>query len=423
MEVEADSPLRKEGIPAPPLFRAKQTEELGAGAGEGPGVKVEQQSRDGTPLRSIPPSTSSSLSLPPAGQHAPRTPTPSSAFSSRNLHPPTPSRLTEIKAEYTTPRKTSKRLSALSSFSTSPFLPDRNRERADRSETPDSRKRKLGEIAYAIPAVPDRGWTAAKAKEIPPDVKTVGLGAVNDAVRLEEIDMDDIEAKRGKEEVEREVGVGISPRKGKVKWNGRGYVSFQLSMLTSDAQEWGALKRVITFVHRMLTDRDIPLSVRLAQLTSTESASLTLFYTSLYHTLNPSSRTPNKRPQNTSHTSTDPPKPDIDPPKVISALSHIRTAPIRLILTRPASGRMHNAHLWRATVIRWPKLAYTPRALTGRRSAEDEESEEAPEELIVNLSIPSNSARRTGVDPRVVEEKWRSEGPSGEGEGWEDESA
>lgn len=50
----------------------------------------------------------------------------------------------------------------------------------------------------------------------------MGLGAVNDSVRLEEIDMDEWKAQKGKEEVEKEVGVGISPRKGKVKWNGRG---------------------------------------------------------------------------------------------------------------------------------------------------------------------------------------------------------
>ena len=56
--------------------------------------------------------------------------------------------------------------------------------------------------------------------------KTVGLGAINDAVRLQDIDIDEMEARRGREEVEPELGIGVSPRKGKVKWNGRGWVYF-----------------------------------------------------------------------------------------------------------------------------------------------------------------------------------------------------
>lgn len=157
--------------------------------------------------------------------------------------------------------------------------------------------------------------------------------------------------------------------------------------------------------------RDPPLSMRLASLASAESAALTLFYTALYHTLNPSARKPAKRPRPPLHA---PQQTETNPqeetqPQAISALSHIRTAPIRLVLLRPGSARVHNSHLWVAAVLRWPRIA-RPDPLQQKQRHGQDENEESPSTILVNLALPSNSTRATGVDPRKVEERWRAEG-------------
>lgn len=152
--------------------------------------------------------------------------------------------------------------------------------------------------------------------------------------------------------------------------------------------------------------RDIPLSMRLSSLVSTESASLTLFYTSLYHTLNPTSRTPVKKSRIHPHQGH-----EIEPTttsKAITPLSHVRSAPIRLVLMRPVSTRSHQSHLWHATVLRWPRT-------TLMSNTPSDKTEDEPDEIVVNLAVINNNSRPVGTDPRRLEEKWNLEGANRSG--------
>jgi hypothetical protein len=79
------------------------------------------------------------------------------------------------------------------------------------SKPPESnKKRRLGSIEFAIPPLPP-------PKPKPgDDARKITLGAAQSGVNLDDVEVEE------KREVEKEVGIGVSPRKGKVKWTGRG---------------------------------------------------------------------------------------------------------------------------------------------------------------------------------------------------------
>lgn len=109
--------------------------------------------------------------------------------------------------------KTPRKLTTLSSMSTPWSIQSRG---LDRPVTPDSssstRKRKLGDLEVHLPG-------AQPKKEEKEDLgRRVALRYMGEGVRLEGVVPEEI----AKDDGEKEVGIGISPRKGKVKWTGRG---------------------------------------------------------------------------------------------------------------------------------------------------------------------------------------------------------
>lgn len=114
--------------------------------------------------------------------------------------------------------KTPRKLTTLSSITT-PWATSSN-PRHDRPRTPDStssKRRRLGDLEVHLPM-------GQKGKEEKEDLgRRVALRHMGEGVRLEGVgQIEDV----GKDEGEKEVGIGISPRKGKVKWTGRGWVLF-----------------------------------------------------------------------------------------------------------------------------------------------------------------------------------------------------
>jgi hypothetical protein len=110
--------------------------------------------------------------------------------------------------------KTPKKLTSLSSVHTPWTVPARLEPA--RPRTPDSgslasKKRRLGDLEVHLPST--------KGTDEKEDLgRRVALRQMGEGVKLEGVGTADADGK----EDEREVGVGISPRKGKVKWTGRG---------------------------------------------------------------------------------------------------------------------------------------------------------------------------------------------------------
>lgn len=130
---------------------------------------------------------------------------------------------------------------------------------------------------------------------------------------------------------------------------------------------------------------------------TTQSSSLTLFYTSLAHTLNPSSRSSSTYRQ--SDIKTDP---SVSVNVAVTPLEHIRTAPIRLRLLRPLPIREHAACLWLANVRKWPKA---PQRLHIEDPEEDED-EVPPDEILVNFASAAKGASGLGADIKVITGRW-----------------
>jgi hypothetical protein len=161
-------------------------------------------------------------------------------------------------------------------------------------------------------------------------------------------------------------------------------------------------------------NREIPLAIRLNSLLTTQTSSLTLFYTSLQHTLHPSHSYSNRSISNSTS------KPKVDISTGPTPLEHIRTAPLRLLLIRPLTTREHVAQLWLASVRTWPTQP-------ARGYINDVENDPPPEEVIVNFSQAAKGAAAAGgpgSDIKVLSGRWwdkfeRGRMDEGEDEKWE----
>lgn len=108
--------------------------------------------------------------------------------------------------------KTPKRMTALSSVSTPWILPTSPRPDGPSDSSSSSKRRKLGELEVHLPT--------PKVKDEKEDLgRRVALRAMNEGVKWETIP---IEMEEKEDEAEKEIGIGISPRKGRIKWTGKG---------------------------------------------------------------------------------------------------------------------------------------------------------------------------------------------------------
>lgn len=140
--------------------------------------------------------------------------------------------------------------------------------------------------------------------------------------------------------------------------------------------------------------REIPLAIRLNSLLTTQTSSLTLFYTSLQHTLHPS--------HSSRSLSNSTSKAKIEISTGPTPLDHIRTAPLRLLLIRPLTTREHAAQLWLASVRTWPTQ---PK----RGYINGVDNDPPPEEVIVNFSQAAKGAAAAGgpgSDIKVLTGRW-----------------
>lgn len=126
----------------------------------------------------------------------------------------------EVKTELDTvaraaaiPSKTPRKLTELSSVTTPWTSRDRQ---ADAGGT--EKRRRLSDLNVQVPSPKIKAEAGEDLR------RRVGLQTVGDGVRLDEITVDDVDEKEST--AEKEVGWGISPRKGRIKWTGKGYVSF-----------------------------------------------------------------------------------------------------------------------------------------------------------------------------------------------------
>jgi hypothetical protein len=140
----------------------------------------------------------------------------SSAIKLSSVIPLPPTTIAKKEREDERPTKTPRKMTSLSSFATPWGMPSRSGPN-NRPVTPDhtpgsSKRRRLGDLEVQLPV--------QKVKEEKEDLgRRVALRYMGEGVRLEGVGQ--IE-EAGKDEGEKEVGLGISPRKGKVKWTGRG---------------------------------------------------------------------------------------------------------------------------------------------------------------------------------------------------------
>lgn len=188
----------------------------GGQANVGGGVEVKREERTGGGAAEKRDGDMRAMVTPIRELSRPPTAAGSSAIKLSSVIPLPPTTIAKKEREDERSTKTPRKMTSLSSFATPWGLPSRSGPN-DRPVTPDhtsgsSKRRRLGDLEVQLPV--------QKVKEEKEDLgRRVALRYMGEGVRLEGVgQIEEV----GKDEGEKEVGVGISPRKGKVKWTGRG---------------------------------------------------------------------------------------------------------------------------------------------------------------------------------------------------------